>query len=99
MSVAKALSAIKRSKQFQNLTDLGLKLTSTDRQLSNGTLSFSGKVRAGRKRITPSYSVTANGAVISNEFVARRVSGKNLNELYRNGLNAISELLDKRLTA
>lgn len=96
MSVAKALSAIKRSKQFQTLTDLGLKLTSTDRQLNNGTLAFSGKVRAGRKRITPSYSVTANGAVISNEFVARRVNGKNLNEVYRNGLNAITELLDRK---
>ena len=99
MSISKAVSSIKRSKQFNTLTNLGLNLTSTDRQLENGTLAFSGTVRIGRKKITPTYSITANGAVISNEFVARRVEGNSLTEIYRNGLTAINELIDKRLTA
>ena len=99
MTIARTLSAVQRSKQFQNLINAGLKLVSTERQLANGTLAFSGKIRAGRKTIRPSYAVTANGAVMSNEFVARRVDGETPNQVYREGLNAVAELLEKRLAA
>lgn len=100
MSNARTLSAVQRSKQFQNLINAGLKLVSTERQLSNGTLAFTGKIRAGRKTIRPSYSVTANGAVITNgKFTARRVEGDTPNQTYRQGLDAVAELLEKRLAA
>jgi hypothetical protein len=99
MSIAKTLAAVQRSKQFQNLINSGLKMVSTDRQLSNGTLAFAGKIRAGRKTITPTYAVTATGAVLSNEFVARRVEGETPNQTYREGLNAVAELFEKRRAA
>lgn len=99
MSIAKTLSSARRTKQFQKLTKLGLVLTSTDRQLQNGTLSFSGYYRVGDKTVVPTYSVTANGAVISNEFVARRVKGEKMSDVYKSGLQAVSELLTKRLAA
>ena len=87
------LAAVLRTKQFKNLQARGLQLVSTDRQLENGTISLTGKFRAGRKTIRPSYQITASGAVISNEYVARRVSG------YTEGLTAVSEILSKRLGA
>jgi hypothetical protein len=89
--MSKSLNSVMKTKQFQNLLNSGLKLVSTDRQLENGSLAFTGKIRAGRGTIIPRYVVTANGAVISNEFVARRVSS------YRDGLRAVSELLSKRV--
>lgn len=89
----RAITAALRTKQFKNLESLGLKLVSTERQLQNGTISLSGKFKVGRRTIQPSYQVTANGAVISNEFVARRVND------YREGLTAVAEILQKRLTA
>lgn len=82
-----------RTKQFQSLQAAGLRLVSTDRQLENGTIALTGKFKVGRKTITPTYSVTATGAVISNEFVARRVSS------YRDGLSAVAQILEKRLAA
>lgn len=99
MSIAKTMSAVQRSAQFQNLLNSGLTLVSTERQLSNGTLAFTGKIRSGRKTIRPTYSVTANGAVISNEFVARRVEGNTPAQTYRAGLAAIAELFSKRAAA
>ena len=93
MSTSKQVAAATRSKQFQNLIDAGLQLVSTERQLANGSLAFTGKFKAGRKTIRPSYVVTASGAVISNEFVARDV------DTYREGLVAVAELLSKRLGA
>lgn len=97
MTTAKTLAAVQRTKQFQNLLAAGLKLTSTDRQLQNGTLAFVGKVKVGRKVLKPTYAVTATGAVLSNEFVARRVQGDTPAVVYRSGLTAISELLSKRM--
>jgi hypothetical protein len=97
MSVNKTISAIRKTKQFQSLVAAGLKFSSTDRQLSNGSLAFTGKIGSGKKAIRPKYVITANGAVISNEFVARRVRGTNLAQVYRNGLEAVSEILNKRL--
>jgi uncharacterized phage infection (PIP) family protein YhgE len=99
MTIAKTLASVQRSKQFQNLLNSGLKLVSTDRQLQNGTLAFTGKLKAGRKTIRPTYAVTSTGAVISNEFVARRVACAKQTDQYRQGLTAVSEILGKRLAA
>ena len=55
MSTAKVLAAVQRSKQFKALIESGLKLSSTDRQLANGTLAFTGKVKVGRKTIRQSH--------------------------------------------
>lgn len=87
------IASVLRTKQFKKLQERGLQLVSTDRQLENGTIALAGKFKAGRKTIKPSYQITANGAVISNEYVARRVNG------YTEGLMAVSEILTKRLGA
>jgi hypothetical protein len=99
MSNAKILAAAQRTKQFNALIAAGLTLSSTDRQLQNGTLAFTGKVRVGRKTIRPTYAVTASGAVLSNEFVARRVDDDIVGSIdgYRQGLVAVSEILSKRV--
>jgi hypothetical protein len=89
----RAVVAALRTKQFQALQAAGLRLVSTDRQLANGTIALAGKFKVGRKTVTPTYSITANGAVISNEYVARRV------DTYRDGLTAVAEILEKRLAA
>ena len=89
----RTLSAVLRTKQFKNLQAKGLQLVSTERQLENGTISLTGKFKAGRKTIRPSYQITASGAVISNEYVARRVGG------YTEGLQAVAEILSTRLAA
>lgn len=97
----KTLTAATRTKQFTALTSAGLSFVSTDKQLQNGTLAFTGKFKVGRKTLRPKYAVTAQGAVISNEFVARRVD-ENLvgsTDGYRQGLQYISEILNKRLSA
>lgn len=96
----KTLSAAKRTKQFNDLTAFGLQLVSTDRQLSNGTLAFSGTYKIGRKTIRPSFSITARGAVISNEFVARRIDEDLIGTVsgYRQGLGYIAEILTKRIS-
>lgn len=99
MTIARTIASVQRSKQFKSLLDAGLKLVSTERQLANGTLAFSGKIKAGKKTIRPMYAVTATGAVISNEFVARRVESDSLNTTYKQGLQAVSEILSKRLAA
>lgn len=98
MTTAKTVAAAQRTKQFKSLIDSGLKLVSTERQLQNGTLAFTGKIRAGRKTIRPSYKITATGAVLSNEFVARRVGGDGV-AVYRQGFEAVAEILGKRITA
>jgi hypothetical protein len=98
MSNSRVLAAVKRTKQFQSLIDAGLQLVSTERQLQNGTLAFTGKIKKGRKTFKPSYKVTVNGAVLSNEFVARRVTETGISG-YRQGLEAIREIFEKRLTA
>lgn len=96
----KTLSAAKRTKQFNALTAFGLQLVSTDRQLSNGTLAFSGKYKIGRKTIRPAFAITARGAVISNEFVARRVDEDLIGTVdgYRQGLEYIADILTKRIS-
>ena len=86
-----SLSSVTRTKAYQALINAGLVDVTTERQAANGSLAFTGKFKAGRRTIRPSYVVTANGAVISNEFVARTVSN------YRQGLEAVAEILDKRL--
>jgi RecB family endonuclease NucS len=86
----KQLSAATKTKQYQQLIESGLKMVSTERQLENGTIALTGKVGRGRKATRVNYAITANGAVLSNEFVARRVTN------YREGLTAVQELLSKR---
>lgn len=86
----KQLSAATKTKQYQQLIQSGLKMVSTERQLENGTIALTGKVGRGRKAAKVNYAITANGAVLSNEFVARRVTN------YREGLTAVQELLSKR---
>ena len=86
----KQLSAATKTKQYQQLIDSGLKLVSTERQLENGTIALAGKVGRGRARATVNYTISADGNVRSNRFVARRV------ENYREGLTAVQELLSKR---
>ena len=61
-------------------------------KLENGTIALSGKIGRGRKATKVNYAITANGAVLSNEFVARRVTN------YREGLAAVQELVSKRLS-
>lgn len=97
MSTAKSLAAAKRTKQYQQLLDMGLQLVSTERQLSNGTLAFTGKFKVGRQIVQPQVAVTATGAVISNEFVARRVQAETAVGTYRQGLSAVAEIVSKRL--
>lgn len=97
MSIKKAISQIKRSKQFAQLQDMNLQLVSTDKQLENGTLSFAGKVKKGRKTLKPTFQITVNGAVISNKFTARRVDGETYSAVYKAGLTAVADLLQKRL--
>ena len=100
MTIARTLAAVQRSKQYNALINAGLQLVSTERQLQNGTLAFTGKIKAGRKTIRPSYKITANGAVLSNEFVARRVDEDIVGSTdgYRQGLAAVAEILQKRTT-
>lgn len=100
-TTTKTLSSVMRTKQYSTLLDMGLKLVSTERQLNNGTLKFTGKAKVGRKTIKPVYAVTANGAVLSNEFVARRINSDIVGSTsgYREGLSAIAEIFQKRISA
>ncbi len=97
----KTLSSVRRTKQFSNLESIGLKLSSSEKQLGNGTLVFTGKFKVGRKTVRPKYAVTAKGAIISNEFVARRLTEDVAGTVvgYRQGLQAVAEILSKRLSA
>ncbi len=81
-----------QSPEAKALLAAGLKVVSTDRQLANGTIALAGKVR----KQPVSYKITANGAVLSNDFVARQVSANTEYGLYKAGLAAAGELLAKR---
>lgn len=83
----KTVKSALKSKALQDLiTARKLKVVSTETQLENGTIALAGKI----KRQPVSYKITANGAVLSNEFVARRVEG------YKQGIEAVAELAAKR---
>jgi hypothetical protein len=76
-----------KSKALENLTTtMKLKVVSTDRQLANGTIALAGKI----KKQAVNYKITAAGAVLSNEFVARQVFN------YQDGIKAVAELAAKR---
>lgn len=82
-----SIKTVLKSKGLQNLVSTyGLKLVSSERQLANGTLALVGKIR----KQPVSYKITAAGAVLSNEFVARRV------DTYGQGIKAVAELASKR---
>lgn len=87
-TVMKAL----QTPEAQALLSAGLKLVSSERQLANGTIALEGKVR----KQPISYKITANGVVLSNEFVARTVAATSPLRQYRAGLKAAGELLTKR---
>jgi osmotically-inducible protein OsmY len=87
---AQLLASAKSTKAFKVLTSTGLKLTSTPKQIKNGTIHLSGNVKnVGQTN----YMVTASGRVYGNKFVARKVTGGN----YKKGLQLISEMLNKRI--
>lgn len=98
--MSKIISEIKKMTEFKALTNANLVLTSTDRQLRNGTLVFQAKLGKGKGKNAKvaEYSVTGQGAVISNKFVARRINSDKQINLYRQGLNAIADLVNKRLS-
>jgi hypothetical protein len=81
------------SAESQSLVSQGLKLVSTQRQLQNGTIALSGTVQGQEV----SYKITANGIVLSNDYVARKVKGSYPLQQYRAGLRAAGELLAKRI--
>lgn len=87
----RAVSALQMT-EAQQLISAGLRFTSSTRQLLNGTLQFEGKLGARKVQ----YCITANGAVISNNFTARRVKARSAAAKYRAGLHAAVELLNKR---
>jgi hypothetical protein len=88
----KTITKAIESAEAQALLASGLKLVSTARQLQNGTIALVGTVR----KQPVSYKITANGAVLSNEFVARMVKGAYPLQQYRAGLRAAGQLLAKR---
>ena len=91
--MTKTIERALQSKEAQTLLAAGLKVVSTDRQLANGTIALAGKV----KRQPISYKITAAGAVLSNEYVARTVLADSPLKQYKAGLKAAGELLAKRL--
>ena len=95
----RTLRAATRTKQFAQLLDSGLELASTDRQIANGSIKLVGKYKIGRRTIRPQYVVTASGAVISNEFTARRVAPTGTTTMYREAFAQVHDLLSKRLSA
>ena len=83
----KTVKTALKSKALQELIAARkLKIVSTELQLDNGTIALAGKI----KKQPVSYKITANGAVLSNEYVARRVAG------YKEGIQAVAELAAKR---
>lgn len=95
MQPTKTLKTIIRSPEAQVLLAAGLKFASTERQLLNGTIALTGKV----KNRPVNYTITARGAVVSNGFVARQVCEVSDAQQYRAGLKAAGELFAKRLAA
>jgi len=85
------ISAIE-SNEAQELYATGLKLTSTDRQLQNGTISLIGTVN----KQSVKYLITASGKVFSNGFLVRTVRGAYPLQQYRAGLKAAAQLLSNR---
>lgn len=82
-----SIKSVLKSKALQDLIAARkLKLVSTETQLANGTIALTGKI----KKQAVSYKITASGAVLSNEYVARRVSD------YKAGIAAVAELAAKR---
>lgn len=89
----KTLSKALDSQDAHQLLGNGVKLVSTQRQLDNGTISLAGTVR----KQAISFKITATGAVMSNDFVVRYVSGTYPLQMYRAGLKTAVELLNKRM--
>lgn len=82
------------TQEARELLARGLRFVSSARQLTNGTISLYGRV--GKERVK--YKITANGAVMSNDFVARRAKGDDIVAQYRDGLKQAGELFAKRFS-
>ena len=93
--MSKILTKALQSPEAKALLAAGLKVVSTDRQIANGTIALAGKVR----KQPVSYKITLNGAVMSNDFVARRVVGSTDYQVYKAGLAAAGDLFAKRKAA
>lgn len=93
--MSKTITRALKSPEAQALLNAGLKVVSTERQIANGTIALVGKVR----KQPVSYKITATGAVLSNEYVARQVFADTEYGVYKAGLKAAGELLAKRQAA
>jgi polyisoprenoid-binding protein YceI len=94
LTTRQRMAAALRTNFFKNLQKHHkLKFTSTERQRQNGTISLEGKLITPEGRRNVSFQVTANGAVISNKFVVRRVLS------YMDGLAAVKALITRRGSA
>lgn len=82
-----------QSPEAQALIASGLNLVSTSRQLQNGTIALAGRVN----KQPVSFKITATGAVLSNEFVARQAFGETPYAQYKEALAQAGELLAKRV--
>lgn len=89
---SKTISKAIESLEAQVLMARGLNLVSTARQIENGTIALSGKIR----NTMVSLKITATGAVLSNEYVARTVFEATPLKQYKAGFRAADELLAKR---
>ena len=90
------VKAITSDALTQLLSDVrtNLEYTSTDRQAGNGTIALAGNIKG--KPVE--YKITATGAVLSNRYVARQVFADTPGAMYKAGLKAVGELIEKRLS-
>ena len=90
----KAVSFALRSKIVSELANLGFDVTSTARQLSNGTLMFTYTPDLGQPI---SYILTGSGVVIGNKFSIDKIYESDYKKMYKAGLARILGLARKRL--
>jgi hypothetical protein len=81
-----------KCKAAQELMKRGLQFCSTPRQIENGTIALQGVIQG-----TPvSYKITLAGNVTSNKFVVCAVWDLTRSKMYKQGLEVILELVQKR---
>jgi len=92
--MSKAMSSALRSKAGTELINLGFEVTSSERQLKNGTLMLSA-VLPNYQLI--SYIITGTGSVISNNFTCTKLDKADSKKMYKAGVQRVLELAHKRL--
>jgi len=85
------ISNARRSRSYQNLLNAGLVESTSDRQKANGTVSFTGNYKLGKKAFRANYQVSGSGKVRSNHFTVRQVKN------YGEGFEVIAGLLANRI--